>query len=194
MCWGRSSKQIVYIIDMTNALWGCQDKPSCSLQSALCLKNEVGTNQIFFWRKNTYCWCQNLLEERWLTYNPEDVSVVARTKGQCSRVVFSEGDIMPTHFFKKREIVTKEIYVRVLMDVVKPWIETVASGIICFSAGRCTSSYMSHLIQNWFSENIDMFWSKEFWPPNSPDLNLLDYYVVKLKGSQTSLDILMWRH
>ena len=22
-----------------------------------------------------------------------------------------------------------------------------------------------------------MFWSKEFWPPNSPDLNLLDYYV-----------------
>jgi len=22
-----------------------------------------------------------------------------------------------------------------------------------------------------------MFWSKEFWPPNSPDLNPLDYYV-----------------
>jgi len=24
---------------------------------------------------------------------------------------------------------------------------------------------------------IDLFWSKEFWPPNSPDLNPLDYYV-----------------
>jgi len=22
-----------------------------------------------------------------------------------------------------------------------------------------------------------MFWSKEFWPPNSPDLNPLDYYA-----------------
>ena len=22
-----------------------------------------------------------------------------------------------------------------------------------------------------------MFWSKEFWPPNSPDLNPLDFYV-----------------
>ncbi|KYM79084.1 hypothetical protein ALC53_10478, partial [Atta colombica] len=31
--------------------------------------------------------------------------------------------------------------------------------------------------QNWLSDNIDMFWSKEFWPPNSPDLNPLDYYV-----------------
>jgi len=33
------------------------------------------------------------------------------------------------------------------------------------------------LVQNWLSENIDIFWSKEFWPPNSPDLNLWDYYV-----------------
>lgn len=23
------------------------------------------------------------------------------------------------------------------------------------------------------SDNVDMFWSKEFWPPNSPDLNSL---------------------
>jgi len=38
-------------------------------------------------------------------------------------------------------------------------------------------SHTSHLIQNWLSDNIDMFWSKEFWPPNSPDLNPLNYYV-----------------
>ncbi|XP_011860031.1 PREDICTED: uncharacterized protein LOC105557396 [Vollenhovia emeryi] len=30
---------------------------------------------------------------------------------------------------------------------------------------------------NWLSDNVDMFWSKEFWPPNSPDLNPSDYYV-----------------
>ncbi|KYN38469.1 hypothetical protein ALC56_07146, partial [Trachymyrmex septentrionalis] len=39
------------------------------------------------------------------------------------------------------------------------------------------STYTSHLIQNWLSDNVDMFWSKEFWPPNSPDLNSLNYYV-----------------
>ena len=32
------------------------------------------------------------------------------------------------HFFKKEETVTKEVYLRVLMDVVKLWMETVASG------------------------------------------------------------------
>jgi len=25
-----------------------------------------------------------------------------------------------------------------------------------------------------------MFWFKEFWPPNSPDLNPLDYYVWRV--------------
>jgi len=38
-------------------------------------------------------------------------------------------------------------------------------------------SHTSHLVQNWLSDNIDMLWSKEFWPPNRQDLNLLDYYV-----------------
>ncbi|QQP36215.1 Uncharacterized protein FKW44_021246, partial [Caligus rogercresseyi] len=27
------------------------------------------------------------------------------------------------------------------------------------------------------SANLDMFWSKEFWPPSSPDLNPCDYYL-----------------
>ncbi|QQP51939.1 Uncharacterized protein FKW44_013436, partial [Caligus rogercresseyi] len=25
--------------------------------------------------------------------------------------------------------------------------------------------------------NLDKFWSKEFWPPSSPDLNPYDYYL-----------------
>jgi len=45
------------------------------------------------------------------------------------------------------------------------------------SAGRAAPAHTSYLVQNWISDthNIDMFWSKEFWPPNSPDLNPLDY-------------------
>lgn len=37
--------------------------------------------------------------------------------------------------------------------------------------------HISHLVQNWLSDNADMVWSKEFWPPNSPDLNPLDFYL-----------------
>jgi len=43
-------------------------------------------------------------------------------------VVSSESDVMLLHFFEKEETVTTEVYLRVLMDVVKPWMKTVASG------------------------------------------------------------------
>ncbi|EFN80751.1 hypothetical protein EAI_08338, partial [Harpegnathos saltator] len=32
-------------------------------------------------------------------------------------------------------------------------------------------------LKNFLSDNVDMFCSKEFWPPNSTDLNPLDFYV-----------------
>jgi len=73
-------------------------------------------------------------------------------------------------------MVTKEVYVNVLASVVKPWMETVASGRLYVIQQRAPA-HTIHLIQNWFSDNIDIFWSKEFWPPNSLDLNPLDYYV-----------------
>jgi len=38
-------------------------------------------------------------------------------------VVPSEGDVMPPHFFKNKETVTKEVYINVLASVIKPWME-----------------------------------------------------------------------
>ena len=56
-------------------------------------------------------------------------------------VVSSEDNVMPPHFFKKEEIVTKKVYLRVLMDVVDE--NCGVRKAICFSAGRCTGSYES---------------------------------------------------
>jgi len=58
-------------------------------------------------------------------------------------------------------------------DVVKPWMESSVppKGYLFFS--RTVHWLMNHLIHNWLSDNVDMFWSKEFW--FSPDLNPLDY-------------------
>ena len=47
-------------------------------------------------------------------------------------------------------------------------------------------AHTSHLVQNWLSDNVDAFWSKEFWPPNSPDLNSLDYYFWGVVEWQTN--------
>ncbi|XP_019886946.2 uncharacterized protein LOC109610920 [Ooceraea biroi] len=123
----------------------------------------------------------NRRNDRWLAHNPEDIPVVGKTKFPANihvlSVVSSEGDIMPPHFFQKRETVTKEVYLKVLRTVVKPWMETVASGRPYIFQQDGAPAHTSHLIQNWLSDNVDMFWSKDFWSPNSPDLNPLDYYV-----------------
>jgi len=41
----------------------------------------------------------------------------------------------------------------------------------------CNKSSTNALRALKLSGNMGMFWSKEFWPPNSPDLNPMDYYV-----------------
>jgi len=120
---------------------------------------------------------------RWFAHNPEDVLIIARTKCPANvhvlDVVSSEGDVMPPYFFKNKETVTKEVYVNVLASVMKLWMEIVASGrpYVFQQDDAHQMAHTSHLVQNWLSDNIDIFWFKEFWPPNSPDLNPLDYYV-----------------
>lgn len=39
------------------------------------------------------------------------------------------------------------------------------------------SPHTHHLTQQWCKENLPSFIDKEHWPPNSPDLNPLDYFV-----------------
>jgi len=64
--------------------------------------------------------------------------------------------------------------------------ETVASGRPYVFQQDDAPSHTSHLVQNWLSDNIDMLWSKEFWPPNSPDLNPLDCYVWSVVERDTN--------
>ena len=64
---------------------------------------------------------------------------------------------------------------RVLMDVAKPWMETVVSERPCSSAVRCTSSCEFDL--KLALRQCRYVLVKEFWSPNNPDLNPLDYYV-----------------
>jgi len=74
----------------------------------------------------------------------------------------SEGNVMPPHFFKNKKTVIKEVYVNVLASVVKPWMEIVASGRPYVFQQDSAPAHTSHLVQNWLSDNIDMFWSKKF--------------------------------
>jgi len=65
---------------------------------------------------------------------------------------------MPPYFFNKGENVTKEVYLRVLTNVMKPWMETVSAGKPYVFQQDGAPAHTSHLGQNWLSDNVDMFW------------------------------------
>ena len=122
----------------------------------------------------------NKRNDRWIAQNPEDVPTIGHFKHPASvhvlLVVSSEGDVMPPHFFKKSQTISKEVYVEALATIVKPWITQVAAGRRYIFQQDGAPAHTSRLVQNWCDEHLDMFWSKDFWPPSSPDLNPLDYY------------------
>ncbi len=147
------------------------------------LKHAASGRVRFFSDEKIFCIDQkvNRRNDRWLAKDPEDVPVVGRRKYPASAhvllVVSSKGDVMPLHFFEKGEKVNKEVYLNVLQTVVKPWMDETAGETPYVFQQDGTPAHTSHLVQNWLSDNLDLFWTKHFWPPNSPDLNPLDYYV-----------------
>jgi len=74
------------------------------------------------------------------------------------------------------------------MDIVKPWMKTVASGrSYVFQQDGSYESFDSKL-----ALRQRRFWSKEFWPLNSPDLNPYVWSVIerttnKSRPNMTSL-------
>ena len=33
------------------------------------------------------------------------------------------------------------------------------------------------MVQEWLHDNLERFWPKHFWPPSSPDLNVMDFAI-----------------
>lgn len=110
-----------------------------------------------------------------------DVCVVQKTKFPASvhvlAVVSSEGHKMPPHFFAKDETVTADVYLRVLSTVIKPWMDKTSNGDPYVYQQDGAPAHTSRKVQAWLAANVPEFWAKDMWPPNSPDLNPLDFYV-----------------
>jgi len=87
---------------------------------------------------------------------------------------------------KKRKLSQKKY---ICSDVVKPWMETVTSGRpYVYFYNVYFYSALAHLIQNWLSHNVDVFWSKK-WSPNRTVLNPLDYCTYAACKSQVGIPL-----
>ncbi|QQP48569.1 Transposable element tcb1 transposase, partial [Caligus rogercresseyi] len=72
---------------------------------------------------------------------------------------------------------SQEVYLDVMQTVVMPWMTQIAARRPYLYQQDGAPAHTSNLVQSWCLENLDMFWSKEFWLPSSLDLNPCDYYL-----------------
>ena len=137
----------------------------------------------FFPDEKNFCQDQKLSTEnnRWLAYSPKDIPRVMQTKFSKTAIVFGwvicEGDEMPTHFFREGLRLNSNTYVELLIIVVMPWIIRVANGrpyVWQQDSAPCHNSGKSNKL---LSANFCYYTSPNDWPPNSPDLKPMDYYV-----------------
>ena len=123
----------------------------------------------------------NSKNNRWLCNDPSEIPIVMKTKLTATvmvlGVVSNKGDVMPPHVFEAGLRVNTEVYLDVLTNVVKPWMDEVAAGRPYIWQQDGAPAHNSNKTQQWCRENLPFFWEKEVWPPSSPDCNPLDYFV-----------------
>lgn len=95
-------------------------------------------------------------------------------------VVGSDGKKCPMIFIDANEKVNRAVYERLLDNDVIPWIlKTYPDGNFVFQQDGAPAHTASS-IQQKLTEELGgeaHFWRKEMWPPQSPDLNPLDYSI-----------------
>lgn len=148
------------------------------------LKHPLAKNQlIFFSDEKNFSQDQmvNRRNDRWLCSDSDDVPVVMSTKFPASvmvlGVISNEGDVMPPFFFEGGLRVNADAYIHVMDTVVKPWIETIAGDRHYVFQQDGAPAHTANKTQAWLKKNLKEFWSKDIWPPSSPDCNPCDYFL-----------------
>ncbi|XP_014776542.1 uncharacterized protein LOC106873612 [Octopus bimaculoides] len=93
-------------------------------------------------------------------------------------VVSNEGHVMPPHIFLQGLRVNAVVHIEVLDKVVKPWINSVCNRRLDDFQQDSAPSHKAQMTQEWMAGNLHDHITTKIWPPNSPDLNPLDYYVL----------------
>ena len=127
----------------------------------------------------------NWRNDRWIggdpADTPEEYKYVNTTKHPASVMVFglvgSDGKKMPPVFIPSGVRVNTEVYLNILKDKVKPWIQANYRGQKYVFQQDGAPAHTSRKTQEWLATNLDAFWTKDMWPPQSPDLNPLDYSI-----------------
>lgn len=141
---------------------------------------------------NQFCQDQvfNRQNNRWIAMTSRDVPKIMKTKFPATVMVFgvisSEGDVMPPHIFETGLRVNTDIYLDVLSSVVFPWIQQVAGNRPWVWQQDSAPCHVSARSLAWLKEHAHDMVDKDTWPPNSPDLNPMDYFFWSVLEARTN--------
>ena len=117
----------------------------------------------------------------WIATNNRDMPRVMKTKFPAMVMVFgvvsSKGHIMPPHIFEVGLKVNTKVYLDVLKSVLIPWCNQMAGGRPWVWQQDSAPAHKSTETQAWLQKECYDFVPFSHWPPSSPDLNTLDYFV-----------------
>ena len=77
-------------------------------------------------------------------------------------MISSEGDVMSPDFFGKVLDMTKEVYLDVIKNVVKPWMVQAVARKLWLYQHDGIPAHTSNLVQAWCNGSLDMVLSKTF--------------------------------
>ena len=102
-------------------------------------------------------------------------------------VVSSEGHIMPLHTFKVDLKVNTKIYLDEPKSVVIPWCNQEAGGRPWVWQQDSAPAHKSKETKAWLQKECYDFLPFSHWPPSSPDLNPLDFFVCSYVENITNM-------
>lgn len=91
-------------------------------------------------------------------------------------VVGSNGEKMPPVWFPTGYRLTAADYKDILESKVLPWVKRITKKADYVFQQDGAPAHTAKIVQEWLESNMH-FWPKDFWPPQSPDLNPLDYSI-----------------
>ena len=93
--------------------------------------------------------------------------------------VSSNGFVSPPIWFPVGFRLTSPDYIKVLKETLIPWMRVVSQGRHLVFQQDGAPAHTALATQDYLKRELGVhgFWSKDLWPPSSPDANPLDYSV-----------------
>eukprot|EP00096_Caligus_rogercresseyi_P011139 TRINITY_DN4292_c0_g1_i1.p1 TRINITY_DN4292_c0_g1~~TRINITY_DN4292_c0_g1_i1.p1 ORF type:complete len:180 (-),score=16.23 TRINITY_DN4292_c0_g1_i1:127-666(-) len=127
----------------------------------------------------------NSQNDRVLSRKKEDIPVQLRTLFRRQKPpsvmvwaeVTSDGKKAPIIFVEEGVKIDQAVYLHLLSEEVVPWVQREYPTALFLFQQDEAPSHTSKLVQSFCTDMFADFWSKDLWPPSSPDLNPMDFGI-----------------